>query len=77
MKLKMISKDFIRILNKYNKNSEASVYFLTDLTETNFIGISKTGVVYAPVEQVNQNKINPEDCLKESSEGYVPIIILG
>ena len=53
----MISKDFIRILNKYNKKfPEASVYFLTDLTETNFIGISKTGVVYAPVEQVNQNK---------------------
>ena len=74
----MISKDFIKILNKYNKKfPEAFVYFLTDLTETNFIGISKTGVVYAPVEQVNQNKINPEDCLKESSEGYVPIIILG
>ena len=74
----MISKDFIRILNKYNKKfPEASVYFLTDLTETNFIGISKTGVVYAPVEHETHHKINPEDCLKESSEGYVPIIILG
>lgn len=74
----MKSKDFIRILNKYNKKyPEANVYYLTDLSETNLIEVGKTGVVFAPETQVQQNIINPEDCVKESLEGYTPIIILG
>lgn len=74
----MKSKDFIRILNKYNKkHPEANVYFLTDLTESNLVSIEKTGLVFAPETQVNENNINPEDCIKEFSEDYVPIIILG
>ena len=74
----MKSKDFIRILNKYNKKyPEANIYYLTDLSESNLIEVRKTGLVFAPEAQVNQNNINPEDCIKEQSEGYLPIIILG
>lgn len=74
----MISKDLIRTLNKYNKKyPEANVYYLTDLSEFHFVGVEKTGVVFAPETQVKQNEINPEDCIKEQSDGYTPIIILG
>lgn len=74
----MLSKDLIRILNKYNKkHPEANVYFLTDSTEIDFINVEKTGVVFAPEDQMKQNKIDPDDCIKDHRDGYVPVIILG
>ena len=74
----MISKDVIRTLNKYNKkHPQAIVHFLTDPTEVGFMPIGKIVLAYAPIQQIEQNNIKEDDCVKDPQEGYEAIIVLG
>ena len=74
----MKSKDFIRILNKYNKKyPEAIVHFLTDPSESGFMPIGKVVLAYAPEQQIKNNSINTNDCVLEPTSGFEPIIVLG
>ena len=74
----MISKDFIRIINKYNKkHPEAIVHYLTDLNEIGFLSVGKVVLAYAPEQQIKDNSINTDDCVKDPQEGFSPIIVIG
>lgn len=74
----MIIKDLIRKVNKLNKkHPEARVFFLTESSEVGFISTERVVLAYAPVQQIEQNEIKEDDCIKDPQEGYGPIIVLG
>lgn len=74
----MISKDLIRKLNKFNKkHPEAKTFFLTESSERGFISANNIVLAYAPIQQIEQNNIKEDDCVKDPQEGYEAIIVLG
>lgn len=74
----MLTTDLIRSLNKLKKrNPDAPVFFITDITEDGILPLENIGMCYAKDEEIQNNSIKENSCIKQPEDGYSAIIVVG
>ena len=71
-------KEFINQLSKLRKkHPEAQIFFMTDTTENGLFSIQHVVMCYAKNEEIQNNNIKEDTCIKEPKEGYSAVIVIG
>ncbi len=74
----MLTTDLIKSLNKFKKrNPNAPVFFITDTTENGILPLENIVMCYAKDEDIQNNNIKENSCIKQSKDGYSAIIVVG
>lgn len=74
----MLTTDLIKSLNKFKKrNPNAPVFFMTDTTENGILPLENIVMCYAKNEEIQNNNIKEDTCIKEPKEGYSAVIVIG
>ena len=71
-------KEFIKQLSKLRKkHPEAQIFFMTDTTENGILPLENIVMCYAKDEDIQNNNIKENSCIKQSKDGYSAIIVVG